>query len=81
MSAVQPTNLPKVVQYFQRQVYGVFKIYPANEPGEKFAALLGQKTFSISELNQIEALGFKVEQVADPATARVQRFIEQGVRP
>lgn len=81
MSAHQVTQAPRVVQYFQRQVYGAFKIYPANEPGEKFAKLLGQKTFSVQELNQIEALGFKVEQVADPATARVQRFLEQGVRP
>lgn len=72
---------PNVVQYFQRQVYGVFKIYPANEPALKFAVLLGQKTFSVQELNQIEALGFKVEQVGDPAAARVQRFLERGVQP
>jgi hypothetical protein len=71
MSYSQPTNQPKVVQYFQRNVYGVFKSYPANEPGQKFADLLGVKTLSMKELNQIEALGFKVEQVQDPATVRV----------
>jgi hypothetical protein len=62
--------MDRFVQYFQRQVYGVFKIYPANDAGLRFAALLGQRTFSYQELNQIEALGFKVEQVQDPATVR-----------
>ena len=53
------------IQVSVRNVYGKPTIYPANERAEQFAALIRAKTFSHAQLEQIAALGFKVEQVAD----------------
>lgn len=44
-----------------RNVYGVEKIYPANEVAERFARLAGQKTLDQKQLAEIRALGFAVE--------------------
>lgn len=57
--------MPKF-QYCLRSVYGTFKRYPVNQAAHQFADLLGSKTFTGGELNQIQALGFEVEQVGDP---------------
>lgn len=43
-------------------VYGVQKIYPANEVAEFFAAIAGTKTLSGAVVTYAAKLGFKVEQ-------------------
>lgn len=41
--------------------YGNEAIYPANETAEIFTKLTGKKTLSRWELDQIKALGYKVQ--------------------
>lgn len=57
----------RVAQFFIRKVYGVSKIYPANEVARKFAALLCVKTFNVLQIEDIKGLGFRSEQVMDPS--------------
>lgn len=47
-----------------RNVYGNEMIYPANFEAERFAAIAGKKTLSRTDLMNIKALGFVVEEVA-----------------
>jgi hypothetical protein len=47
-----------------RNVYGNEMIYPANYAAERFAAIAGKKTLSRTDLMNIKALGFAVEEVA-----------------
>ena len=53
-------------QIFTKNVYGVQKVYPANDVAQKFATLLAVKTFNTTQLAQIKGLGYAVEQVIDP---------------
>jgi len=46
-----------------RRVYGVAKIYPANEAASLVTALTGTKTFSVSNLNALRGLGHEVVEV------------------
>jgi hypothetical protein len=62
-------NVRNQVSVYVRQVYGRPMVYPANEAAQKFADLLGVKTFAHRQLQGIEGLGFVVNQVADPAAA------------
>ncbi len=55
-------------QVFVRNVYGCPKVYPAGQVAQQFADLLQVKTFSHRQLQQIEAMGYVVAQVADPAS-------------
>lgn len=56
-------------QFFVRNVYGVPKMYPANEIAHKFAGLLNVKTFNTEQLVRIvDILGVPAEQVIDPAS-------------
>ena len=59
-----------VVQVYSRNVYGSPKVYPI--PGciiaEQFARLLGVKTFSHVQLQQIEAMGYQIHACPDPAS-------------
>lgn len=57
------------VHIYYRNVYGLLKMYPANDTGRKFAALLGVKTFTADQLAQIKGLGFQVWHQDDPAIA------------
>jgi hypothetical protein len=60
-----PTNLlRRSVKVEVRNVFGKEMIYPANVPAEIFAAIAGKKTLSNADLMNIQALGFKVEEVA-----------------
>lgn len=43
-------------------VYGNTTIYPANPAAERFAAIAGKKTLSNTDLMNIQALGFVVEE-------------------
>jgi len=45
-----------------KSVYGEDKIYPACDTAEKFAALVGKKTFSTIDLKHIRNLGYTVKQ-------------------
>lgn len=55
--------LGRVVAVEVRSVYGQDKIYPANTPAQLFASLTGTKTFSLRDLNHIQALGFEVAEI------------------
>lgn len=57
----------RVALFFIRKVYGVSKIYPANDVAHKFADLLGVKTFNVLQIEDIKGLGFRAEQVPDPS--------------
>lgn len=46
-----------------RNVYGVAKIYPANEAANKAALLVGAKTFSQRQLVLLVGLGHEVVEV------------------
>ena len=56
-------NIPAVMVEV-RSVYGNEMIYPANFEAERFAAIAGTKTLSRTDLMNIKALGFEVEEVA-----------------
>ena len=58
--------MPPEFYFFQRSVYGTFKIYPGNENADRFAKLMKVKTFHPADLDDIELLGFKVVEVPDP---------------
>lgn len=59
------SNTPaNAVQVEVRNVYGNELIYPANFEAERFAAIAGTKTLSSTDLMNIKALGFVVEEVA-----------------
>jgi hypothetical protein len=45
-----------------RNVFGNTTIYPANPAAERFAAIAGKKTLSNTDLMNIQALGFVVEE-------------------
>lgn len=59
------------IEVFARNVYGVTKIYPANEAGEKLAQLVGKKTLDKRDLDLARELGLVVEAVVDPKLAGV----------
>lgn len=55
----------------QKNVYGNTLIYPACPVAETFAALVGQKTFSVYHLRLIKQLGYDIQQAAPDALAGV----------
>ncbi len=48
-----------------KQVYGNDMIYPVNDTAQKFANLIGKKTFSKVDLAIISNLGYKITQVQE----------------
>jgi hypothetical protein len=46
-----------------KSVYGVERIYPANDTAHKFIALLGSASFTRRNIDHIKALGYTVTQV------------------
>ena len=48
-----------------KQVYGNDMIYPVNETAQKFANLIGKKTFSKVDLAIISNLGYKITQTME----------------
>lgn len=58
-----------VIQVTIKNVYGEERIYPACPRAEAFAALLGQKTLTRSDIVGIKRIGFTVTVVpAGPVT-------------
>lgn len=56
------------VSVFTRSVYGRTLVYPANpEHAKALASLTGTKTLEHRHLQGLEALGFTIAQVPDPA--------------
>lgn len=53
----------KVVQVEARVVYGVLKIYPMNDIAELACKIAGTKTLSKGDLDTLELMGFKIEEV------------------
>jgi len=48
-----------------KQVYGNDMIYPVNDTAQKFANLIGKKTFSKVDLAIISNLGYKITQAQE----------------
>jgi hypothetical protein len=48
-----------------KQVYGNDMIYPVNDTAQKFANLIGKKTFSKVDLAIISNLGYKITQTME----------------
>ena len=48
------------ITFKEKQVYGRVLIYPACDKSNIFAGLIGSKTFTMSHLNLIEGLGYKI---------------------
>lgn len=55
--------MSNIVEIEVRSVYGNEMIFPANFAAERFAAIAGKKTLNRTDLLNIKALGFEVEQV------------------
>lgn len=55
-----------IFQYYVRAVYGQPRLYPHGDIAQRFAALMGVKTFSPGHVAQIRDLGFNCQQVLDP---------------
>jgi hypothetical protein len=53
------------IQVKMKQVYGVERIYPANETAQLMANLLNCKTFTRRQISDMKALGFFVTQVME----------------
>ncbi len=58
--------LKPTVEYFSRQVYGLYRMYPANETARWFLQLTHKDTFSAADLEVIRRLGFAVREGRDP---------------
>lgn len=58
----------RTIQVYVRHVYGVPTTYPACKLAQGLAGLAGTRTLTLQALRQIEAMGFAIEQVIDPAT-------------
>lgn len=70
MSAIKEAAAAMTIQIAIRNVFGVPKIYPANEPAELIAKIAGTKTLTNAQLAYAERLGFLVVTVPDVATER-----------
>lgn len=64
-----PVPADRVIEVEVRNVYGNEMIYPSNYAAERFAAIAGKKTLSRTDLMNIKALGFMVEEVASKKLA------------
>lgn len=54
------------IQIYIKHVYGKETVYPACDKAKAFAALIGQKTFTHSDLCKIEAIGVTIQNVPMP---------------
>lgn len=52
------------IQIKIKSVYGKELVYPANDNAERFARLIGQKTFNPAHIKIMEELGCKIEEVS-----------------
>lgn len=59
-----------IIQVQVRSVYGNDAVYPVCEQAKRLAALIGTKTFTHRALQQIEALGFTINEVTQPKLGR-----------
>jgi D-alanyl-D-alanine carboxypeptidase len=59
------------IEVFVRNVYGTYKIYPANEAATLLAEIAGTKTLSKEVLAKAEKLGMPTIFVADPNMAPI----------
>jgi len=52
-----------IVQIEVKSVYGVSKIYPANDAAKALARIAGTKTLSVSDLQNASSLGLEVVEI------------------
>ena len=50
----------ETLRFYERQVYGVNRIYPMPEIKEAIKALTGRETVDLHHLKALKTLGFKV---------------------
>lgn len=63
--------LDKVLKVSVRSNYGAPAIYPANEAAQIFADIAGTKTLKVDTLAKAKKLGYRIEQIQDPASQLV----------
>lgn len=57
--------MENVIKIVIRSVYGNQLVYPANPLGDKFANLLGTKTFNAKTLAGMRDMGYQIEKVSE----------------
>lgn len=60
-----------VLKVSVRSNYGAPAIYPANEAAQIFADIAGTKTLKADTLAKAKKLGYRIEQIQDPASQLV----------
>lgn len=63
--------MPSKIEVEVRTIYGVPKIYPANEAAAALARIAGTKTLSKANLKDAIALGLEVVEVNTPALSDI----------
>jgi len=59
--------MKQILKVKVKNVYGAARIYPVDETGKGFAKLLGQKVFTIQNVNDLKAMGFTFDIEEIPA--------------
>jgi len=59
---------PRIIKVRIRNVYGLKTIYPLCDDAKTFAAMLGQKTLTITNISYIQSLNYEVHDIPEPAT-------------
>lgn len=54
-----------IIEVIKKTVYGNDLYYPHNPLAHQFASLIGNKTFSVSQLKQIKAMNIDVQFARD----------------
>lgn len=75
--AMKPVNdsMPGglVVQVYLRNVYGNTLIYPSNVLGGQLAKFAGVKTFTLTQVQELRAMGITIEQVPDHMASEIAK--------
>lgn len=67
--------MPGPIIVLLKSVYGVDRAYPRNEAAKRVATLLGKKTLSLYQLQELENLGFTVEFETPSVNALMERVL------
>ena len=60
------TKTMNIIKVQIKNIYGNDCIYPACEKSRVFVRMLNQKTLTMKDIVNIKALGFTIEQIAQP---------------
>jgi hypothetical protein len=66
-----------VIKVTVRSVYGLDKVYPANDAARTLANIAGTKTLSVANLRDARALGCTIECIADVPDLAIRAVLTQ----